>query len=98
MEKLKNSPAEILKEVIIKPIEQECLNRVFDYISKHPQQPNSVLVSKGRFPVWRWPQPSPRETVTDAKIWIVTNDICVDKNKSAENKDKIGPIDLARVL
>ena len=49
MEKLKKSPAEILKEVIIKPIEQECLNRVFDYISKHSQHPNSLLVSKGRF-------------------------------------------------
>ena len=40
MEKLKKSPAEILKEVNIKPIEQECLNRVFEYISKHLQHPN----------------------------------------------------------
>ena len=34
MEKLKMSPAEILKGVTIKPIEQECLDRVFSYLSK----------------------------------------------------------------
>jgi len=34
MEKLKQSPAEILKEVVIKPIEMECLDRVFAYLSK----------------------------------------------------------------
>lgn len=28
------SPAEILKEVQIKPIEMECLDRVFNYLSK----------------------------------------------------------------
>ena len=28
------SPAEKLKDVIIKPIEQECLDRVFNYLSK----------------------------------------------------------------
>ena len=28
------SPAEILKEVDIKPIEMECLERVFNYLSK----------------------------------------------------------------
>ena len=36
MEKLKMSPAEKLKEVVIKPIEQECLDRVFEYLSKSP--------------------------------------------------------------
>ena len=35
MEKLKMSPAEILKEVVIKPIEMECLDRVFAYLSKY---------------------------------------------------------------
>jgi hypothetical protein len=34
MEKLKMSPAELLKQVVIKPIEQECLDRVFKYLSK----------------------------------------------------------------
>jgi len=34
MEKLRMSPAEILKEVVIKPIEMECLDRVFNYLSK----------------------------------------------------------------
>ena len=34
MEKLKQSPAELLKQVQIKPIEQECLDRVFGYLSK----------------------------------------------------------------
>jgi len=34
MEKLKQSPAELLKMVQIKPIEQECLDRVFSYLSK----------------------------------------------------------------
>ena len=39
MEKLKMSPAEKLKEVGIKPIEQECLDRVFNYlISKDKKQ------------------------------------------------------------
>jgi hypothetical protein len=32
MEKLKMSPAEKLKDVVIKPIEQECLDRVFNYL------------------------------------------------------------------
>lgn len=30
------SPAEILKEVVIKPIEMDCLNRVFKFLSKTP--------------------------------------------------------------
>jgi hypothetical protein len=34
MDKLKQSPAELLKGVQIKPIEQECLDRVFNYLSK----------------------------------------------------------------
>lgn len=34
MDKLKQSPAELLKLVQIKPIEQECLDRVFAYLSK----------------------------------------------------------------
>ena len=34
MDKLKQSPAELLKLVQIKPIEQECLDRVFNYLSK----------------------------------------------------------------
>ncbi len=33
MDKLKMSPAELLKQVVIKPIEQECLDRVFAYLS-----------------------------------------------------------------
>ena len=33
MEKLKKSPAEILKTVEIQKIEQECLNRVFTFLS-----------------------------------------------------------------
>ncbi len=98
MEKLKKSPAEILKEVVIKPIEQECLNRVFKYISKHLQHHNHFLASKGRFRYWRWLWPFTYETVTVIKIWIVANDFYVDKTKSAENSDKIGALDLARVL
>ena len=35
MEKLKMSPAELLKQVVIKPIEQECLDRVFNYLSNY---------------------------------------------------------------
>jgi len=34
MEKLKQSPWEKLKDVQIKPIEQECLDRVFEHLSK----------------------------------------------------------------
>ncbi len=40
MDKLKQSPAEILKEVQIKPIEKECLDRVFNWIiDKDPKKP-----------------------------------------------------------
>jgi len=40
MEKLAYSPAERLKEVDIKPIEQECLDRVFNYLShRDPKKP-----------------------------------------------------------
>ena len=35
MDKLKQSPAELLKLVQIKPIEQECLDRVYNYLSKY---------------------------------------------------------------
>jgi hypothetical protein len=37
MDKLKQSPAEELKLVKIMPIEQECLDRVFDYLSSEYQ-------------------------------------------------------------
>ena len=40
MEKLRMSPAEILKEVVIKPIEMDCLNRVFKFLSKTPHSFN----------------------------------------------------------
>lgn len=33
MEKLKMSPSEVLKSVVIEPIEQECLDRVFNYLT-----------------------------------------------------------------
>jgi hypothetical protein len=40
MDKLKLSPWELLKETEIKPIEQECLDRVFEYlIKKDPTKP-----------------------------------------------------------
>ena len=40
MEKLYNSPWEVLKTVTVKPIELECLDRVFEYIiSKDPKKP-----------------------------------------------------------
>jgi hypothetical protein len=50
MEKLRMSPAEILKMVEIKPIEMECLDRVFNYLSTSPLTlpANLFLVSKGR--------------------------------------------------
>ena len=44
MDKLTNSPAEILKTVVIKPIEQECLDRVFNYlITKDPKKDKDHL-------------------------------------------------------
>ena len=51
MEKLKQSPAEILKEVVIKPIEMECLDRVFAYLSKFNMKSilTCCVVSKGKF-------------------------------------------------
>ena len=40
MEKLKQSPYEVLKSVQIKPIEQECLDRVFDHLTtRDPKKP-----------------------------------------------------------
>jgi hypothetical protein len=50
MDKLKQSPAEILKLVQIKPIEQECLDRVFNYLSKDNKVLNIMcdVVEKGK--------------------------------------------------
>jgi hypothetical protein len=50
MDKLKQSPAEILKLVQIKPIEQECLDRVFNYLSKDNKVLNILcdVVEKGK--------------------------------------------------
>ena len=45
MEKLKQSPAELLKMVQIKPIEQECLDRVFTYLSKPSHQYLLLILS-----------------------------------------------------
>ena len=41
MDKLINSPAERLLKVEIKPIEQECLDRVFGYLSKRDKNKDS---------------------------------------------------------
>lgn len=48
MEKLKQSPAELLKLVQIKPIEQECLDRVFNYLSKKFFFVIFFIVQKGK--------------------------------------------------
>ena len=49
MDKLKQSPAELLKSVFIKPIEQECLDRVFNYLSKDCLLHSICLYSRERY-------------------------------------------------
>ena len=46
MEKLKRSPAELLAEVEIELVEQECLNRVFNWLTS--QAPKKEGESAGR--------------------------------------------------
>lgn len=46
MDKLTNSPAERLKSVEIKPIEQECLDRVFAYLSQRDTKKAEAFASK----------------------------------------------------
>ena len=46
MEKLKQSPWEVLKSVVIKPIEQECLDRVFAYLIAQDKTKNETNKNK----------------------------------------------------
>ena len=49
MEKLKNSPAEILAGVEIELVEKECLNRVFNWLkSQDPKKAESVQDERKR--------------------------------------------------
>ena len=81
MEKLKMSPAEKLKEVIIKPIEQECLDRVFDYLinkDKDPKRDKAALDKIGYLDLARVLQflgckPSANEV--KLIIWEVDDDL-----------------------
>ena len=46
MDKLANSPAEVLKTIQIKPIEQECLDRVFKFLTSQDQTKPSSHANK----------------------------------------------------
>lgn len=48
MDKLKQSPAELLKLVQIKPIEQECLDRVFNYLGNEHKLFTNYLFNYSR--------------------------------------------------
>ena len=75
------SPAEKLKEVIIKPIEQECLDRVFDYLinkDKDPKRDKAALDKIGYLDLARVLQflgckPSANEV--KLIIWEVDDDL-----------------------
>ena len=80
------SPAEILKEVQIKPIEMECLKRVFEYLSKHNQSlvnPNFVQLTTVSicFLKWTkcWSSTFDLKTLTDDYIF----DFPVNRHKEA---------------
>ncbi|CDW78259.1 calmodulin-like protein [Stylonychia lemnae] len=79
MEKLKQSPAELLKIVQIKPIEQECLDRVFAYlIDKDPKKPEEHKKKIGEgdlMKVLTFLGQKPSKSEVKLIIWEVDDDL-----------------------
>lgn len=73
MEKLKTSPAEILKTVEIKTIEQEDLNRVFEYLKQQDKNKKENLDKIGPMDIARTLQflgCRPTKAEVDLIIWV----------------------------
>ena len=73
MEKLKTSPAEVLKTVQIKTIEQEELNRVFDYLRQQDKSKQENLDRIGPMDIARTLQflgCRPTKAEVDLIIWV----------------------------
>ena len=87
MEKLKQSPWELLKKVQIKPIEQVCLDRVFAYlIDKDTKKPNEHAQKIGPgdlMKVLTFLGSKPLKSEVNLIIWEVDDDLdgYVDKNE-----------------
>ena len=87
MEKLKQSPWELLKQVQIKPIEQVCLDRVFAYlIDKDPKKPaeHKQKIGPGDLTkVLTWLGCKPLKSEVNLIIWEVDDDLdgYVDKTE-----------------
>ena len=87
MEKLKQSPWELLKKVQIKPIEQVCLDRVFSYlIDKDPKKPSEHVQKIGPGDLMRvltFLGSKPLKSEVNLIIWEVDDDLdgYVDKNE-----------------
>ena len=79
MEKLKQSPWEILKTVEIKPIEQECLDRVFTYLTSQDRtksEENSNKIGPGDLlKVLIYLGLKPLKSEVNLIIWEVDDDL-----------------------
>ena len=79
MEKVKQSPWEKLKEVEIKSIEQECLDRVFDYLTKQDQDKDkkySKMIGPGDLmKVLTFLGRKPLKSEVNLIIWEVDDDL-----------------------
>ena len=79
MEKLKQSPWELLKSVEIKPIEQECLDRVFGYLTSRDtskSEDNSHKIGpKDLIKVLTYLGLKPLKSEVNLIIWEVDDDL-----------------------
>ena len=79
MEKLKQSPWEILKSVEIKPIEMECLDRVFGYLTREDRtksEENSNKIGPGDLlKVLTYLGLKPLKSEVNLIIWEVDDDL-----------------------
>ena len=87
MEKLKQSPWELLKQVQIKPIEQVCLDRVFAYLidkdQKKPAEHKAKIGPGDLTKVLTWLGCKPLKSEVNLIIWEVDDDLdgYVDKTE-----------------
>ena len=78
MEKLKQSPAELLKDVVIQSIEQEQLDRVFEFLISRDTTKTDNLDKIGPMDVARTLQflgCSPTRADVELIIWEVDDDL-----------------------
>ncbi len=79
MDKLKLSPWELLKTVKIKPIEQECLDRVFDYMTdkdkSKPEEHRTKIGPGDLIKVLQFLGLKPLKSEVNLIIWEVDDDL-----------------------